>query len=121
MCDRQPVFRTRTATNNTDITGADVGRSARMRVTIKMTVHAAYVRYFTPPPNKLVSTASLNKFVGTTNEQSLLNSSVTPARDHYVDVGISQQFRSAFNVGLDTFYKYSRDILDEGQLGSALI
>lgn len=95
------------------------------------TLHAAYARYFTPPANELVSTPSLAKFLYTTNSAPLPalpdapttppNSPVKPERDHYFDIGLSQQFTPHFNVGLDTFYKYARDLLDEGQFGSALI
>ncbi len=84
-------------------------------------VHAAYARYFTPPPNELVTTASLNKFNGTTNAQDGADSPVKPERDHYFDVGVTQRFTPAFNIGLDGYYKYARNLLDEGQFGQALI
>jgi len=70
----------------------------------------------------LIASSSLDKFANTTNApQVTTNSPVQPERDHYFDVGVTQQFTPHFNVGLDTFYKYARNLLDEGQFGSALI
>lgn len=84
--------------------------------------HAGYASYFTPPPNELVSTASINKFANTTNAPaSTQNSSVKPESTQYFDVGVSEQFTSNLNIGLDVYYKIVRNLLDEGQFGQALI
>lgn len=84
--------------------------------------HAGYARYFTPPPNELVSSSSIDKFANTTNAPSVTqNSTVKPESTHYFDVGVSEQFTSSLNVGLDVYYKLVRNLLDEGQFGQALI
>ncbi len=88
----------------------------------KTTVHAGYARYFTPPPNELVASSSIQKFADTTNAPAVTtNDAVKPERAHYFDLGITHQFTDAYNVGLDSYYKYARDLLDEGQFGQALI
>jgi outer membrane receptor protein involved in Fe transport len=86
------------------------------------TLHAGYARYFTPPPFELVSDSTIGLFNGTTNQSpSSQNSPVKPERSHYFDVGISQRLTPALTVGLDAYYKIARDLLDEGQFGTALI
>jgi len=93
-----------------------------LQATRSTTLHAGYSRYFTPPPLELVPARTLTRFVGTTNEPAILKSSPVKAeRAHYFDAGITQQVAGGFNVGLDGFYKISRDLLDEGQFGQALI
>lgn len=86
------------------------------------TVHGGYARYFTPPANELIATSSLQKFANTTNATgSTQNDPVQAERSHYFDLGVLQQLTPAFSVGLDAYYKYVRNLLDEGQFGSALI
>ena len=84
-------------------------------------VHAGYSRYFTPPPNELISNASISKFDNTTNAQSGANDPVQAERTHYFDVGVTHQFTPKLNIGVDSYYKIIRGLLDEGQFGSALI
>jgi TonB dependent receptor len=100
--------------------------SPRINVVLQATrstsLHAGYSRYFTPPPLELVPARSINKFLGTTNEPAILTSSPVKAeRAHYFDVGVTQQVTAGLSVGLDSFYKISRNLLDEGQFGPALI
>jgi outer membrane receptor protein involved in Fe transport len=90
-------------------------------LTPRTTLHAGYARYFTPPPNELVANASLAKFVGTTQEQPLQNDPVRPERSHYFDLGVVHQLTPELNIGLDSYYRYARNLIDEGQFGSALI
>lgn len=86
------------------------------------TLHAGYARYFTPPPLELVQSRDLNKFVDTTNQSAIMESSPVKAeRAHYFDAGLTEQFTRAFSVGVDGYYKEARDLLDEGQFGAALI
>jgi outer membrane receptor protein involved in Fe transport len=86
------------------------------------TVHAGYARYFTPPVNELISNTSITKFNDTTNAFEVTrNSPVQPERQHYFDVGVVQQILPSLSVGLDTYYKYIRELQDEGQFGQALI
>jgi hypothetical protein len=49
------------------------------------------------------------------------SSSVQPERAHYFDAGMTEQFTRAFSMGVDGYYKISRNLIDEGQFGSALI
>ena len=86
------------------------------------TLHAGYARYFTPPPSELVTSSTIDKFVGTTNAPpSTLNSPVKSERTNYFDVGLNQQFTSAFTLGIDGYYKQVKNLLDEGQFGSAIL
>jgi outer membrane receptor protein involved in Fe transport len=86
------------------------------------TLHAAYARYFTPPPTELVSATDANKFGGTTGAlPSVGNFNVKPERAHYFDVGVTQPIGSGFSLGLDSYFKYADHLIDEGQFGSALI
>jgi outer membrane receptor protein involved in Fe transport len=86
------------------------------------TLHAAYARYFTPVPTELVAVKSLTKFIGTTNAPaSLEDTTPQPERAHYFDVGMSQQVGRHLTLGADSYFRYSQDIIDEGQFGSALI
>ena len=84
-------------------------------------VHAGYSRYFTPPPNELISSATISKFDNTTNAQSGANDPVQAERTHYFDVGVTHQFSPKLTIGVDSYYKIIRGLLDEGQFGSALI
>jgi hypothetical protein len=86
------------------------------------TLHAAYARYFTPPPTELVTVEAIQKFATTTGAPaSLGNGNPTVDRSHYFDAGITQQIISGLNVGIDSYYKKSADLIDEGQFGPALI
>ncbi|MGH8460735.1 MAG: TonB-dependent receptor [Stenotrophobium sp.] len=84
-------------------------------------LHAGYARYFTPPPNELISNATIAKFNNTTNAQSGANDPVQAERTHYFDVGLTHRFTPALNVGIDSYYKIVHELLDEGQFGQALI
>jgi len=93
-----------------------------LQATKSTTIHAGYARYFTPPPLELVQNSDLGKFVGTTNQSAIQqSSSVKPERAHYFDAGITEQFTRSFFVGVDAYYKEARDLIDEGQFGAALI
>lgn len=85
-------------------------------------VHAAYARYFTPPPLEAVSAEDIAKFAGTTNQpQVSQDSRVSPERAHYFDVGVTQELPYGVKAGLDSYYKKSTELLDEGQFGPTLI
>jgi outer membrane receptor protein involved in Fe transport len=86
------------------------------------TLHAAYARYFTPPPTELVTVTSIKAFEGTTGAPaSRGNGTPTVERDHYFDVGATQNIIPGLNVGIDSYYKKATDLIDEGQFGPALI
>jgi outer membrane receptor protein involved in Fe transport len=86
------------------------------------TFHAGYSRNFTPPPQELVASPSIAKFIGTTKEPAVLeNGSVRAEREHYFDVGALHTLLPGLDVGLDTYYKIKRNLIDEGQFGESLI
>jgi outer membrane receptor protein involved in Fe transport len=86
------------------------------------TVHAGYSRYFTPPSFELVSSSTLARFTGTTNQSEVTqNSPVQPERDDYYDLGVTQRVTSDLTFGIDAYYKKAHNLLDLGQFGTALI
>ncbi len=92
------------------------------KLTADTTLHAGYARYFTPPPNELVPQSSIALFQNTTNAPaSNQNSAVQPERTHYFDAGVTNKSLPGLSLGLDAYYKKVRNLLDEGQFGSALI
>ena len=93
-----------------------------LQATKSTTLHAGYARYFTPPALELVQSQTINQFAGTSNQSAVLqNTAVKPERANYFDAGMTEQFTRAFSMGVDSYYKSSRDLIDEGQFGSALI
>jgi outer membrane receptor for ferrienterochelin and colicins len=88
----------------------------------RTTIHAGYARYFTPPPFELVASASVARFVGTTAEapNGVLNDLPRSERDDYFDLGAQQKIGD-LSLGIDTYYKRARDLLDEGQFGAPII
>jgi len=88
----------------------------------KTTLHAGFARYFTPPQTEVVSAPDIAKFIGTTGAPAVLyNGLPVPAREYYFDAGATQQIGEALNLGLDSYYRMARNLLDEGQFGPALI
>lgn len=86
------------------------------------TLHAGYARYFTPPDFELVSAGTVSRFNGTTNQSEVQQDSpVQPERSHYFDVGVTQRLTPALTVGVDAYLKIAKNLLDEGQFGTALI
>jgi outer membrane receptor protein involved in Fe transport len=89
-----------------------------------MTVHGGYSRYFSPPPFELVGTKTISKFLNTTNAPGggiLAADPPLPEKANYYDVGIEQHFPVGVTVGLDSYYKQSRNLVDEGQFGAPII
>lgn len=85
-------------------------------------VHAGYASYFTPPPTELVSTQSLALFANTSAAPAVTqNSNIKNERAQYFDIGATQEVLTGFKVGLDIYYKYSRNLLDEGQFGAPVV
>jgi outer membrane receptor protein involved in Fe transport len=61
-------------------------------------------------------------FNNTTNASlSTQNDPVQPERSNYYDLGVSHRLTENMTLGLDGYYKQVKDMLDEGQFGSALI
>ncbi|HEX7969886.1 MAG TPA: TonB-dependent receptor, partial [Stellaceae bacterium] len=96
--------------------------NAVWQATPATTVHAGYANYFSPPPFELFTVNSFNKFTGTSAAPEVTSSSPVKAeRDHYFDVGASQKVLDGLTVGIDAYYKYSRNLIDIGQFGAPII
>ncbi len=97
--------------------------SAIYQWTPQTVAHAGYAHYFTPPPDELISNQAVNSVQGTTNAQpgGTLNSPIKPESSDYFDVGIDHHLTQNLTAGLDSYYKYVTNLLDEGQFGSALL
>jgi outer membrane receptor protein involved in Fe transport len=86
-----------------------------------LTVHAGYARYFSPPPFELVASSHVSLFDNTTAAgNGLPGSSPRAERADYYDVGAEQKIGD-FTVGLDSFFKSSKNLIDEGQFGAPII
>jgi outer membrane receptor protein involved in Fe transport len=88
----------------------------------KTTVHVGYARDFTPPPQELIAPAALSLYTGTTKQpQVLLDGPVKAEREHYFDGGVEQIVAPGAKIAIDAYYKIKRNLLDEGQFGSAIV
>jgi outer membrane receptor for ferrienterochelin and colicins len=86
------------------------------------TVHGGYSRYFSPRPFELVASQSVAKFNNTTAAVPLTQDSTPlPEKANYYDIGVQQKFTPELTVGVDTYYKQSTDLIDEGQFGAPII
>lgn len=86
------------------------------------TVHAGYARYFSPPPFELVANSSIGLFNNTTAAAAgSVNTSPRAERADYYDLGVEQKLFTDWTVGLDTFFKSSKNLIDEGQFGAPII
>ena len=86
------------------------------------TLHAGYSRFFSPPPFELVGNQSLLKFLNTTAAPEVTSGDVVQAeRSNYYDLGIQQVITKQLTVGVDSYYKQSFDLIDEGQFGAPII
>jgi len=92
------------------------------RATPTTTVHAGYARYFVPPPFELVGSNTLANVANTTAAPAVTqNDPVKAERSHYFDAGVSQMVVPGLTVGVDAYYKISRNLIDEGQFGAPII
>jgi outer membrane receptor protein involved in Fe transport len=86
------------------------------------TVHAGYSRYISPPPFELVGTETVGRFANTTAASATaLADSPQPEQANYYDVGVQQKVSDHITVGLDSYYKQSHNLIDEGQFGAPII
>jgi outer membrane receptor protein involved in Fe transport len=86
------------------------------------TVHAGYSRYLSPPPFELVGGKDIALFENTTSPPLTPQATAPLAeRANYYDVGVQQKFARALTLGLDTYYKQSANLIDEGQFGAPII
>jgi outer membrane receptor for ferrienterochelin and colicins len=86
------------------------------------TVHAGYSRYLSPPPFELVGTETVSKFVNTSAAAEVQQADTPQAEQaNYYDIGVQQKITDRITVGLDSYYKQSRHLIDEGQFGAPII
>jgi outer membrane receptor for ferrienterochelin and colicins len=86
------------------------------------TVHSGYSRYLSPPPFELVGGKDIALFTNTTSPP-LTNEATPPLaeRANYYDLGLQQKITREFTLGVDTYYKQSVNLIDEGQFGAPII
>jgi hypothetical protein len=85
-------------------------------------VHGGYARYLSPPPFELVGNETVARFANTTAAAATAQSDTPQAEQaNYYDLGMQQKFGRRFTVGLDTYYKQSHNMIDEGQFGAPII
>jgi len=86
------------------------------------TLHAGYARYFTPPPAEDVPGSTVALYNGTSNASATTQDDPVKAeRANYYDAGITQKITQHLQVGVDGYYKYARNQLDDGLFGQTLI
>ena len=86
------------------------------------TLHIGYARYFAPPPFEALTSASIAKFLGTTAAPSVTqDNTVRAERSNYFDAGVSQIVVPGLTIGVDAYYKQSKNLIDEGQFGAPII
>jgi outer membrane receptor protein involved in Fe transport len=86
------------------------------------TAHVGYARYFMPPTLQYVHPSTVKEFEYTTDAP--FNTRDDPQkveRDNYFDMGLSRQITPAWQITGDTFCKLAKNLLDDGQFGSAVI
>ncbi|MDR3538778.1 MAG: TonB-dependent receptor [Acetobacteraceae bacterium] len=86
------------------------------------TLHIGYARYFVPPPYESLSSGSIAAFAGTSAAPAVTqNDTVRAERSNYFDAGVSQVVVPGLTVGVDAYYKRSKNLIDEGQFGAPII
>ena len=86
------------------------------------TFHIGYARNFTPPAQELVAPADVTLFNDTTKQSQIrIGDPVKAERENYFDAGVEQRFNGGLKLAIDTYYKKKRNLLDEGQFGSAVV
>jgi outer membrane receptor for ferrienterochelin and colicins len=86
------------------------------------TLHAGYSRYFTPPPFELIASESIAKFADTSAAPGVLTDTAPMAeRANYFDAGVEQKLLDGLTLGIDSYYRRSQNLIDEGQFGAPII
>jgi hypothetical protein len=86
------------------------------------TVHVGYSRYLSPPPFELVGNETVAKFANTTGAAPSPTGSLPSAeKANYYDLGVQQKASQQLTVSVDTYYKQSVNLIDEGQFGAPVI
>jgi outer membrane receptor protein involved in Fe transport len=79
------------------------------------TLHIGYARYFVPPPYEALTPTSIAKFVGTTAAPRVTqDDTVCAERSNHFVVGISQMAIPGLTLGVDAYYKKSKNLIGEG-------
>jgi len=85
-------------------------------------VHAGYSRYLSPPPFELVGNRTVALFANTTAAAPVSEADTPQAEQaNYYDIGVQQKISPRLTLGLDTYYKQSHNLIDEGQFGAPII
>ncbi len=85
-------------------------------------VHGGYSRYFSPPPFELVGNEDVAKFANTTGAPAVTQADTPkPERANYFDFGVDQTLMPGLTAGIDTYFKRSKELVDEGQFGAPII
>lgn len=96
--------------------------NAVWKATPSTTFHVGYASYFTPPPQELVSTQNLVLYANTSAAPAVTtNGPIKNERAQYLDAGVTQDVLPGLKLGLDLYYKYARNLIDEGQFGAPVI
>lgn len=91
-------------------------------LTNKTKIYGGYARYFSPAKSDLLSNASLAGYSNTSAAPEVnLNNQVRPERSNYFDIGVVHKFNKNLTVNLDSYYKQTKNLLDEHQFGHSLI
>jgi outer membrane receptor for ferrienterochelin and colicins len=86
------------------------------------TVHTGYSRYLSPPPFELVGGKDIALFQNTTSPpNSPVADPPSAEKANYYDLGVQQKIFGNLTVGIDTYYKQSVNLIDEGQFGAPII
>jgi outer membrane receptor for ferrienterochelin and colicins len=90
--------------------------------TDRTTIHLGYARYFSPPPFELVASRTVSLFNGTSAAApNMQNTTPFAERQNYFDVGFQQKIGNGLTVGVDGYYRRSKNLIDEGQFGAPII
>jgi outer membrane receptor protein involved in Fe transport len=86
------------------------------------TLKAGYARYFTPPPFELVAPTTISLLANTSAAPAVTtDSQVRAERDDYFDVGATQIILPGLKAGVDVYYRWATNLIDEGQFGAPII
>jgi len=86
------------------------------------TVHTGYARYLSPPPFELVGGKDIALFANTTSPPNSLVADLPSAeKANYYDLGVQQKVLRSLTLGVDSYYKQSVNLIDEGQFGAPII
>jgi outer membrane receptor protein involved in Fe transport len=84
--------------------------------------HIGYARYFMPPTLQYIPPSTVRAFEYTTDAPfSDRDDPPKVERDHYFDAGLSRTITPPWQVTVDSFCKLAKNLLDDGQFGTAVI